>query len=155
MDTDDDSEYGNTSVSIKRTDAILKLNASFNKERTNKVRDFLLNRLQKDNLKVTGSTHSWTKNSNGEEVFECKLTRGSARLYVDKEAVSNSFYVKMDKLSTDLKDFISGSDSKKEARKNSEHAQKSVDRAKESLKRAQRDLERAKQDLERAKDKSN
>lgn len=154
IDTDDDTEYGNTSVSIKRTDAILKLNASFNKERTNKVRDFLLNRLQKDYMKVTGSTHLWTKNSNGEEVFECKLTRGSVRLFVDKEAVSNSFYTKIDKLSTDLKDFISGSDSEKEAQKDSERAQKDMERAKEDLKRAQKDLERAKRDLERAKEKT-
>ena len=61
---------------------------------------------------------------------------------VDKELASAQFYKKIEALGIELKDLISGTDSKVTA-------QKKLERAKKDLERAQRDLQRAEKELSR------
>ena len=97
-------------------------------------------------MKTSGKTYSWLKYNQGEEVFECKLSQGRLRLFVDKEYAPEKMIEDMVVFGGILKDAISGSDSKKQA-------EEDVKRAKEEIKRAQKDLERAKKQLERVKNR--
>ncbi|MBX2827571.1 MAG: hypothetical protein KTR22_05380 [Flavobacteriaceae bacterium] len=141
---DDGTKYSNTSVSIKKTDDIYKLTASFNKNRTQEVREALLENLGKKGLTIKGSSYTWIKNKNGDEVFECKLTKGRLRIFLDRNAVSTSAYEEMVTMGVDLKDLIAGSDSEEEAKKDLERAEKDLERAKRDLERAEKELKKAK-----------
>ncbi len=143
---EDDNSMSNSSVSVTKSDDEYKFRASFHKSKTNRVKAVLLDRLGKGNLSVNGSVYLWTDSKSSDEVFECKLTKGKLRMYMDKELVSNSFYKKIEALGTDLKHLISGTNAKKMAAKDAKRAQ-------QDLERAQRDVERAKKDLERAKER--
>ena len=140
----DDDEAHNSSVSISISDDAYKFRASYHKTKNEGVKAILLNQLGKSNLTKNGNTYLWADHQNGDEVFECKLTKGHLRMYVDTEVASKGFIEKINKLGNDLKYFISGTDPEKEKIKASE-------KAKREIERAERDLERAKQDLERAK----
>jgi len=139
---DDHDKYSNTSVSIKKTETTYKFTARFNKSRTNEVQDALLKSLGASNLEKKGSTYIWSTYKQGDEEFECKLTKGNLRMTVDKELASAQFYKKIEALGIELKDLISGTDSKATA-------QKKLERAKKDLERAQRDLQRAEKELSR------
>ena len=136
IDNDDDDK-SNSSVSVTKTDDEYKFKARFHKSKTDRVKNLLLERLGKGNLTVKGNTYLWSDLESGDEIFECKLTSGNLRMFMDRELVSNGFYKKIDALGTDLKHMISGTDAKKMAA--------------QDLKRAQQDVERAQKDLERAK----
>lgn len=143
FDYDGDKE-SNSSVSIKKNGNVYKLSARFGKHMTNDIKKTLLKELGRKGLKVTGKTSTWTKYNEGEESFECKLSDGRLRLYVDKQYAPGKLIEEMSVLGTIIKDQISGTDSKKQAKED-------VKRAQEDIRRAQRDLERAKQKLERVK----
>lgn len=148
---EDDNEFSGTSVSIKKSESIYKFRATFNKRKTNEVKDILIKKLGSTSLKTNKGSYSWVKNENGKEVLECKLTKGNLKLIVNKDFASSSFMEMINNLGIHLKDYISGSDSKKERKKDIERAAKDLERAKQDLKRAEEDLERAKKDLERTK----
>lgn len=143
----DDDERSNRSVSIKKSENVYKLNARFGKHRTEEIKKILLKELGRKTMKISGKTYSWVKYNQGEEVFECKLSQGRLRLFVDKEYAPERMIEEMVIFGDILKDAITGSDSKKEA-------EEDVKRAKEDIKRAQKDLERAKRQLERVKRKA-
>nr|WP_321232995.1 hypothetical protein [uncultured Psychroserpens sp.] len=143
IDNDDDVA-SNSSVSISISDDSYKFRASYHKSKNDGVKSILLKTLGKSNLNINGNTYLWSDNQNGDEVFECKLTKGHLRMYLDTEVASKGFLDKINTLGNDLKYYISGTDRKKEEAKKAERAQR-------DLERAQRDLERAKRDLERAK----
>lgn len=140
----DDEKGSNSSVSIKKNENVYKLSARFGKHMTDDIKKTLMKELGKKELKVKGKTSTWTKYNQGEEVFECKLSQGRLRLYVDKEYASEKLIEEMGVLGTLLKDQISGTDSKKQAKED-------VKTAQEDIRRAQQDLERAKKQLERLK----
>lgn len=143
FDYDSDKE-SNSSVSIKRNENVYKLSARFGKHRTDEIRKIILKELGREGLKVTGKTYRWVKHNQGEEVFECKLSEGRLRLFVDKEYAPERMVEAMSGFGTILKDKISRTDSKKQA-------EDDIKRAQEDLKRAQRDLDKAKSQLARVK----
>jgi len=143
---DTDEKDSNSSISIKNNNDVYRFKASFNKSKTSSIKKMLLNHLGKKGLKITGKTYVWIKNNDGEEIFECKLTNGRLRVFVDKEYVSDKFYKEIEELGATLKDEISGHDSKAEAK---ERAEKALARAKKELERAKRDLERAKRSVKK------
>ena len=109
--------------------------------KTLKVKEVLLNRLGRENLNINGNKYEWTKEKNDDEVFECRLTNGRLRVFVNKEEVPNSFSKKIENLGKELKVVIAGNQTLK-------HKQR-------ELERAQRELDRAKRNLERIKNKQN
>jgi hypothetical protein len=111
IDTDDDQH--NSSVSISISDDSYKFRASYHKSKNEGVKTMLLNQLGKENLSINGNTYLWTDSQSGNEVFECKLTKGHLRMFVDTEIASKGFIEKINKLGNDLKYFISGTDPKK------------------------------------------
>lgn len=141
---DDDDETSNSSVSISISDATYKFRASFHKSKNDGVKAMLLKTLGKSNLKINGNTYVWSDSKSGDELFECKLTKGHLRMYLDTEVTSKGFLDKINALGNDLKYYISGTDPKKEAAKKAERAQR-------DLERAQKDLERAKANVSRLK----
>ncbi|MBC2843785.1 hypothetical protein [Winogradskyella flava] len=142
IEIDTDDEEHNSSVSISISDDSYKFKASYHKSKNNGVKTILLNQLGKSNLNVNGNTYLWSNNQSGNEVFECKLTNGRLRMYVDTEVASKSFVEKINKLGNNLKYYISGTDAKKES-------EKAAAKAKRELERAERELERAKREAER------
>ena len=136
-----DSESHTSSVSISVSDDSYKFRAQYHKSKNNGVKTILLEQLGENNLKVNGNTYLW-RDTNSDDVFECKLSKGQLRIYVDIEAVSKDFVDDIKSLGEHLKEYISGSKSKDEA--------KSLAKAKRELERAERELERAKREAERA-----
>ena len=141
---DTDEAEDNSSVSIKRNEDVYKFNAKFHESKTGTVKKMLVDKLGNANLKVDGDTFRWIKSENGEKLYDCKLTETTLKIYVDKEYANSKIVNMIDDFGTDLKDAISGTDSKKEAKENAER----------ELKRAERELKRAKRELERVKRKS-
>ena len=148
IDNDDD-ETSNSSVSISISDDTYKFRSSFHKSKNAGVKAMLLKSLGKANLKINGNTYLWSDSKSGDEVFECKLTKGHLRMHLDTDVASKGFLNKIQELGNDLKYYISGTDRKKEEAKKAEHAQRDLERAQRDLERAQRDLERAKRNTKR------
>ncbi len=148
IDTDDDQH--NSSVSISVSDDSYKFKASYHKSKNEGVKAMLLDKLGKSNLTVNGNTYLWVDSQSGEEVFECKLTNGHLRMFVDIEAASKSFMDKINALGNKLKYYISGSDAKKEEAKTAERAKRELDRAEREVARAKRELARAEREAKRA-----
>ncbi|MBL4606194.1 MAG: hypothetical protein JKY02_11190 [Flavobacteriaceae bacterium] len=138
----DDDKSSNSSVSIKKNENVYKLSARFGKHRTEEIRRIVLKKLRRSGLTVSGKTYTWIKHNQGEEVFECKLSQGRLRLFVDKEYASERMIETMSAFGAVLKDAISGSDSKKEAEKDVKRAKKDLKRAKDALKKALREVEK-------------
>jgi len=143
FDTDDAND--NSSVSIKRNNNVYKFNSKFHESKTTAIKQLLIDKLGKENLKISGKVYQWIKNENGEKVFDCKLTEDSLKMYVDKEYTNKDFINMIDDFGIILKDTISGSDSREEETK----------RAESELKSAEIELARAKKALEKAKRKVN
>lgn len=150
IDNDDDKTH-NSSVSISISDDSYKFKASYHKSKNDGVKAMLLDQLGKENLKVNGNTYLWSNSENGDDVFECKLTKGHLRMYVDTEIASKGFIDKINTLGNDLKYYISGTSKEKEEAKKLERAKRDMERAQRELERAQRDLERAKRETKKAK----
>ena len=153
--SDDNDTSHSSSISVTKSDDSYKFRASFHKSKTEKVKQLIKDRLGKENLTVNGNTYQWNKNKNGDEVFECRLTKGHVRIYITKDDVSASFYNKIVALGEELKYAITGSRSRNHAQGRAEHAKRDLERAQRDLERAKRDLERAKQNLERSKNRKN
>lgn len=148
IDNDDD-KTSNSSVSISISDDTYKFRASFHKSKNDGVKAMLQKTLGETNLKISGNTYLWSDSKSGDEVFECKLTKGHLRMYLDTDVASKGFLNKIQELGNDLKYYISGTDRKKEEAKQTERAQRDLERAQRDLERAKRDLERAKQSAKR------
>ena len=149
--SDDDDTHSSSSISVTKSDDSYKFRASFHSSKTEKIKNVIIDRLGKENLSVKGSTYQWNKDKNGDEIFECKLTKGHVRIYLNIDEVSSSFYNKIDALGEELKFAISGSRSKNNAKADAKRAKNDLERAERDLERAKRDLERAKRELERSK----
>ncbi len=151
INIDSDNDYtNNSSVSIKNSDDILRLKATFHKSKNLKIKEILLDRLGRNNLQIKKNTLIWKNNTKNED-FECELNEGRLFLIVDKHLVTNQFFEKISALVDDLKVIISGDDSKKRKKISQERDQRNLNRAKRDLDRAKENLKRAKENLERAK----
>ena len=142
-DTDDVED--NSSISIKRNDDIYKFSARFHKSKTGDIKKLLVDKFGKSNLKVDGDIYRWVKSEGGDKIYDCKLTGNMLKIYVDKEYANSKTINMIDEFGTVLKDAISGTDSKKQAKEDAER----------ELKRAERALERAKREVERIKRRAN
>lgn len=147
----DDDKSSNSSVSISKTDDTYKFRANYHNSKNEGVKAIVLKSLGKTNLNIKGNTYLWTDSKNGDEVFECKLTKGHLRMSLDTNLVSHEFSEKIKSLGNELKYYISGTDKNKENAKNAERAKKDLERAERDLERAKRDLERAERDAKRTK----
>lgn len=149
IDNDDDIKH-NSSVSISKSDDSYKFKASYHKSKNEGVKALLLDKLGKSNLIVKGNTYLWSDSQSGDEVFECKSTKGHLRMYVDTEVASKVFVEKINTLGNKLKYYISGSDAKKEEAKSAERAKRELERAEREVARAKRELARAEREAKRA-----
>lgn len=148
IDTDDDQH--NSSVSISISDDSYKFRASYHKSKNEGVKAMLLDQLGKENLSINGNTYLWADSQSGDEIFECKLTKGQLRMHVDTEVASKGFIEKINKLGNSLKYFISGTDPKKEEERTAAKAKREIERAERELARAKRELARAEREAKRA-----
>ncbi|WP_299112148.1 hypothetical protein [uncultured Winogradskyella sp.] len=154
IEVDTDNDQHNSSVSISISDDSYKFRASYHKSKNEGVKTMLLDQLGKGNLSIKGNTYLWSDSQNGDAVFECKLTKGHLRIYVDTEAASKGFTEKINKLGQDLKYFISGADAKKETEKAEARAKRELERAERELEKAKREVEHATREAKRAAKKN-
>jgi len=134
----DDNQSHNSSISVSVSEDTYKFRASYHKSKNEGVKTILLDHLGKDQLKINGNTYLWTDNN--DDVFECKLTKGHLKIYVDTEVASKDFTAKIKTMGDQLKQYISGSNDKA----------RSLAEAKRRLERAERELVKAKREAERA-----
>lgn len=143
LDTDD--KESNSSVSIKRNDNVYKFNARFHESKSGSLKKMLIDKLGKSNLTIESDTFMWLKSEDGEKLYDCKLTDETLKIYVDKVYANAQIINMISKFGDELKDAISGTESKEEERKAAERA----------LKRAERALAKAKREVEILKRKTN
>ncbi len=120
----------NSSISVSKTDEDYRIKARFNKSRYDAVKYLLVNQLGKEGLTIKRNTYTWSHGSND---FTCKLTSTSLRLYMDYESNSDTFTKHVERIGSQLKYAVSGSDPE------------------EDIKKAEEDVARAKRELEEAK----
>lgn len=113
------------------------------------MKTILIKQLGKRNLSIKGNTYLWTDSKNGDEVFECKLTKGHLRIYLDTEIASEAFTEKIKNLGKDLKYYISGTNAKKENERQVAEAKRELERAERELARAKREADRAAREAKR------
>lgn len=141
---DTDNKEKNSSISIKRNNNIYKLTARFNESKTGVLKKLLVDKLGNSNLRVSGDKYIWTKIKNGNKLYDCKLTENTLKIYVDKEFSNSKTIEVMNALGDEVKDLISGSDSKEDAKRIAERelitAEKELVRAKNELEKVRRSL---------------
>ncbi len=96
-----------SSISINNTSDMYKFRARYAKELTTELKEILNDELGVKNKKEEGII-TWSKVKNGEKAFYCKLAKGSLKIYVDKELVSDDFAEKIEMLGQELRNVISG-----------------------------------------------
>lgn len=150
IENDDDKAH-NSSVSISESDDTYKFRASYHKSKNDGVKQILLDKLGEKGLQIKGNTYLWSETESGDDIFECKLTSGKLRIYLDRQFASDKFLNKLKNIGQDLKYYISGSSKDKEQAKKVERAKRDMERAQRDLERAQRELERSQRAAERVK----
>ena len=104
----DTKDKHNSSVSISISDEDYKFKARYHQSKNEGVKAILIEELGKSNLKVNGNTYLWANGDYGNDVFECKLTKGQLKIYLDTNVASESFFNKIKTLGDELKYYISG-----------------------------------------------
>lgn len=79
-----------TSVSISNSDFTYSIRASFDDNKTEKVRKILIDNLEKDYLSNKGDTYTWKKLEDGEAAYSFILSEGKLKGTVNKELNSNN-----------------------------------------------------------------
>lgn len=146
-----DDDQHSSSVSVSISDESYKFRARYNNSKNEGIKAILLEKLGKDNLKISGNTYLWTDPKGGDDVFECKLNKGSLKIYMNKESTSDSFQNKVVELGKDIKYYINGSSREKEEAKTAEQAKRELEKAEKELERAKQELKRAEREAKRAK----
>ncbi len=147
---DSNSVTHSSSISETKSDDLYKFKASFDKSKTEQVKQVIMDKLGRDNFSSKISTYKWIKKEKSKNVFECTLTKGRVKIYLNTDEASSSFQHKIETLGEELKFVISGSSHKKGA----EHAKRDLEHANQDLERAKRKVEQAKRRVEQAKKKN-
>jgi len=147
-----DDVQNNSSVSVSISDDSYKFRARFDNSKNEGIKTLLLKKLGTDNLKINGNTYLWTNQKDGNDVFECKLNKGTLKIYMDKVSTSDAFQNKIVDLGKDLKYYISGKNRSREEAKNAEQAKRDIEKAERDLERAKDELKRAEQAAKKAKE---
>ena len=142
---DDSEEYSSSSVSVKSTNSLYKFRASFADKKTANIKQRIQKELSKMKNITTTNSNRWSYFKNDEKVFECKLSEGHLRLFLDKELSSKKMETKIIALGEELKHFISNGSSAKVTKTNLDHAKRELERAEKAYKRAQQNYKKAKQ----------
>lgn len=129
------------SISVNNDNLSYKFRARFSKKMSSKIQTFLLKELGNKNYTKLKTTSLWKIEKNDETAFSCKLSKGTLKIYLDKEAFSEKFQQQILTMGDKLKYLISGRDPK--------------EMKKRELEKARKRLERAEKDYERAKKKAN
>lgn len=145
-----DDKVTNSSVSISKTNDFYKFRARFHESLNENVKTLILKSLGKTNLDVKGNTYLWRTNENGNEVFECKLSKGQLRMSLDKELAYNELHEKIQALGLELKYFISGTSKDDEDAKTTARARRDLEKAERELEQAKRELARAEREAKQA-----
>ncbi|QHI37203.1 hypothetical protein IMCC3317_25810 [Kordia antarctica] len=136
----DDNE--STSVSVSHTDDDYKLRARFPKNREAKLKQLIQNTLGDKNLDIQKGYSKW---SNGEKVYEIKLTEKTLRIWLDLNVASPDLIEKFETLGSDAKTIISGSSASAEK----DRMQREADRMRREADRMQQEAKRLEQQVER------
>jgi len=144
INSDSHDSSHSSSISISHSNDSYKFKARYHSSKNNGVKEMLISELGRKNLKIKGNTLTWLQSKNGEEFFECKLSKG--RLYIDLDTnnASTSFSEKIKTLGLDLKYYISNSNKEEDQSRKLHEAEKNLEHAKKNLEKAKRDLERSK-----------
>ena len=98
----------NSSVSVSVSDEDYKFKARYHQSKNEGIKSILIKELGKSNLNVNRNTYLWTNGDYGNDVFECKLTKGQLKIYLDTNVASEAFFNKIKTLGDELKYYISG-----------------------------------------------
>lgn len=104
-----EAHSSSSSISIKNNNSSYKFRASFDDALTDKVRNIIIDKLSKLKLTTANVSKShWGLVGDNEDVFDCKLSEGFLRMYVDKDKTSRKLQNTIKNLGEDLREAISG-----------------------------------------------
>lgn len=126
------------SISVKNDNLSYRFRASFKKKISAKLQAYLTKELGNKNLKKTTSSSLWKIEKNDDTAFSCKLNKGSLKIYMDKEAFSDTFQKHIIEIGDQLKYMISGRDPMEVKKRNLERARRRLKQAEKALKRAEK-----------------
>ncbi len=101
------STKSNLSISVSKNNKNYGYQASFDKEKTQKVKDTIIKSLGKPN-EETDRTAYWTGSG-----YDVELRRGKVEMEVNKEKVTKSFMLKMEDLGDQISESLGQKDSPK------------------------------------------
>ncbi|TCI84640.1 hypothetical protein [Tenacibaculum sp. M341] len=130
-----------SSVSISNSNSQYKFRSRFHKSKKAEIEQQLKEAFSTMEYEEKKGEISWNRYADGEIAFECTLTKGRLRIWLNKKAFSSTFINKIEDLGEDLQNSISN---------NSSHLQVTKSNSGGSLSAAQARVERAKKELERS-----
>ncbi len=156
-------QKGRTYFSISDSDDSYKVRSEFHKDKTAKIRSYLLEELGNDYLATSGNKYNWKRSYSGDTGYEVKLDVGTLKIYLDKELLSNRTTKKFKTITQNIKDYTSGKSSKERTAEKEKRAQEKKEREVERLERQaeqkmreaehlQREAARLKRDAKRKTD---
>lgn len=102
------STSSSTSISIQNSDYTYTIRATFDENKTEKIRKLLMDNLEKDHFSSKGDSYIWKRMEDGETAYSFILVEGKLKGVVNKEMNSNStvdrFVALGDKVSEALSD---------------------------------------------------
>lgn len=98
----------NSESSITRSGDSYKFDAQFNKDKGEKVRALLMDRLGTSYLRKRGNTYEWERENGGDVFFSCRLTDQRLNFSLNRGVASYEFYDLIDEMGDDLRDIIQG-----------------------------------------------
>ncbi|MCV6631735.1 MAG: hypothetical protein OIF50_17955 [Flavobacteriaceae bacterium] len=151
------SSSNNLRLSVKESNRVLKVRATYSKRDVVDIVDFLKQKLGAPVSK--GNKYVWEKDKNGKKAMEWIVDTGSLRVYLDGELLSKYEYKRYKEISEALSEKLGGSKynaswDQDQYRFEFEQKQRDLESAKRRLERAQRELERAQRELEEIKRKN-
>lgn len=151
----DYQQKGRTYFSISDSDDNYKVRSEFHKDKTAKIRSYLLEELGNEYLTTSGNKYNWKRAYAGDMGYEVKLNSGTLKIYLDKELLSNGMIKKFKTITQNIKDYTSGKSSEERTAEKLKREEEKMGREAERLERQAeqklREAERLKREAERLK----
>ena len=134
------------STSVSNSDNIYKFTSKFHLSKRKGILDILEDELNALEIQKKGNQYLWSKEQYGKTIFECKLSKNTLKIFLDKDESTYQFNKRVKNLGDELRIYISAHKSFSYATSSNSvgDAQVRVDKAKEELKRSLRNLENIK-----------
>lgn len=101
------SSSSSTSISIDNSDVTYSIRASFDDNKTDRIKKLLLDNLEKEHLTVKGDSYVWKRIEDDDIAYSFTLSEGRLRAFVNKELNSRSSVERFEALGDKISEALS------------------------------------------------